>query len=94
VSLIMPHMVCMLHCIWLLEPVYGTFMKRLDHVSHLEKSFICASLADYARTQLLSFECYDCVLLKISNLILRALVYSLLLGRLLCFIFGRASTRD
>jgi hypothetical protein len=42
--------------------------------------------------------CYDCVLLRIFNLVFRALVCSLLFsdafanGGLLCFIFGRTST--
>jgi hypothetical protein len=51
-----------------------------------------------ARTQLLSFECYDCVLPRTSKLIFRALVCTLpfsdvfVNGRLLCFIFGQTST--
>jgi hypothetical protein len=71
-------------------------LRRLDHVSHSET--IGALLADYDRTQVLSFECYYCVLLRISNLIFRALVCSVSIsdlfenGRLLCFIFGQTST--
>jgi hypothetical protein len=86
---------CFRACLW-----YIHTLRRLDHVSHLETSVKGASLTDYTRTQLLSFECYDCVLLRISNLIFRALVCSLLFsdvlvnGRLLCFIFGRPSTSD
>jgi uncharacterized membrane protein len=41
--------------IWLLEPVYINSLSRLDHVSHFETSVIGASLADYARTQMVSF---------------------------------------
>jgi hypothetical protein len=66
-----------------------------DHLFHLETSAIGALLADYARTQFLSFECYDCVLQRISNFIFTALVCSPLFSdvfandRLLCFIFRR-----